>query len=147
MARDIRACCEHGSEHGVVIALQHHNDFLKKAADVEELFERVDSPWLGLNLDIGSYRVHDPYAEIERNIKRAVTWQIKENVWVDGLQVPTDLERLDGQEQVLEARRAMAQAILWFAIAPAIAPILGGWLHEMFGWRSVFWYRLQRKNL
>jgi DHA1 family bicyclomycin/chloramphenicol resistance-like MFS transporter len=38
------------------------------------------------------------------------------------------------------ARRAMAQAILWFAIAPAIAPILGGWLHEMFGWRSVFWF-------
>ena len=36
---------------------------------------------------------------------RAVTWQIKENVWVDGLQVPTDLERLDGQEQVLEARQ------------------------------------------
>jgi len=38
------------------------------------------------------------------------------------------------------ARRAMSQAILWFAIAPAIAPILGGWLHEMFGWRSVFWF-------
>jgi len=38
------------------------------------------------------------------------------------------------------ARRAMAQAMLWFAIAPAIAPILGGWLHEMFGWRSVFWF-------
>lgn len=38
------------------------------------------------------------------------------------------------------ARRAMAQAILWFSIAPAIAPILGGWLHEMFGWRSVFWF-------
>lgn len=38
------------------------------------------------------------------------------------------------------ARRAMSQAILWFALAPAIAPILGGWLHEMFGWRSVFWF-------
>jgi DHA1 family bicyclomycin/chloramphenicol resistance-like MFS transporter len=38
------------------------------------------------------------------------------------------------------ARRAMSQAILWFAMAPAIAPILGGWLHEMFGWRSVFWF-------
>lgn len=38
------------------------------------------------------------------------------------------------------ARRAMSQAILWFALAPAIAPVLGGWLHEMFGWRSVFWF-------
>jgi hypothetical protein len=40
--------------------------------------------------------VHDPYAEIERNIKRAVTWQIKENVWIGGEAVPTDLERLAG---------------------------------------------------
>jgi sugar phosphate isomerase/epimerase len=96
MARDIRACCGLGEQHGVIIALQNHNDFLKTAADVDEIFERVDSPWLGLNLDIGSYRVHDPYEEIERNIKRAVTWQIKENVWIDGVETPTDLERLAG---------------------------------------------------
>ena len=56
----------------------------------------MDSDWLGLNLDIGSYRVNDPYAEIERNVKRAVTWQIKENVWINGVQTPTDLERLAG---------------------------------------------------
>lgn len=96
MARDIGACCEYGKEHGVVIALQNHNEFLKTAADVDELFERVNSEWLGLNLDIGSYRAGDPYAEIERNVKRAVTWQIKENVWIDGVQTPTDLERLAG---------------------------------------------------
>ena len=96
MARDIRACCEIGKEHGVTLALQNHNEFLKTAADVDELFERVDSAWLGLNLDIGSYRVNDPYAEIERNVHRAVTWQIKENVWIDGEQVPTDLKLLTG---------------------------------------------------
>ena len=96
MAKDIRKCCEYGENHGVIIALQNHNEFLKTAADVDELFERVDSPWLGLNLDIGSYRVHDPYVEIERNVKRAVTWQIKENVWIDGVQTATDLQRLAG---------------------------------------------------
>jgi sugar phosphate isomerase/epimerase len=96
MARDIRTCCEYGEEFGVIIALQNHNEFLKTAADVDELFDRVGSPWLGLNLDIGSYRVNDPYAEIEANLKRAVTWQIKENVWVDGVQTPTDLGRLAG---------------------------------------------------
>ena len=81
-------------EHGVVIALQNHNEFLKTADDVDELFERVDSDWLGLNLDIGSYRVHDPYREIEQNVKRAVTWQIKENVWIDGVETRTDFKRL-----------------------------------------------------
>jgi DHA1 family bicyclomycin/chloramphenicol resistance-like MFS transporter len=38
------------------------------------------------------------------------------------------------------ARRAMARVMLYFAVAPAIAPVLGGWLHELFGWRSVFWF-------
>lgn len=96
MANDIRTCCEYGERYGVVIALQKHNEFLKTAADVDHLFELVNSKWLGLNLDIGSYRVGDPYAEIERNVPRAVTWQIKENVWIDGIRTPTDLERLAG---------------------------------------------------
>jgi len=38
------------------------------------------------------------------------------------------------------AQRAMAQVMLLFAMAPAVAPILGGWLHDHFGWRSVFWF-------
>ena len=36
------------------------------------------------------------------------------------------------------AQRVMATVTVIFTIAPAIAPILGGWLHEWFGWRSVF---------
>ncbi|MGD2129400.1 MAG: multidrug effflux MFS transporter [Lysobacterales bacterium] len=38
------------------------------------------------------------------------------------------------------ARSAMAQVMLMFALAPAAAPIIGGWLHEWFGWRSVFYF-------
>jgi len=37
-----------------------------------------------------------------------------------------------------QARRAMAQMMMLFALAPALAPIVGGWLHEWLGWRSVF---------
>ncbi|HSD97339.1 MAG TPA: MFS transporter, partial [Sulfuricaulis sp.] len=36
------------------------------------------------------------------------------------------------------AQRAMSQVMLIFALAPAIAPVIGGWLHDAFGWRSVF---------
>ncbi len=39
-----------------------------------------------------------------------------------------------------EAHRAMSQVMLLFAMAPAVAPVLGGWLHDQFGWRSVFWF-------
>lgn len=94
MAKDLRTCCEFGKKYGVIIAVQNHNDFLKTADDVDRIFEMVDSEWLGLNLDIGSYRQKDPYEEIEQNIKYAVTWQIKENVWIDGKETPTDVDKL-----------------------------------------------------
>jgi sugar phosphate isomerase/epimerase len=94
MAKDVKTCCEYGKKFGVIIAIQNHNDFLKTAADVDRIFEMVDSEWLGLNLDIGSYRLADPYEEIQKNLKYAVTWQIKENVWIDGKETPTDFVKL-----------------------------------------------------
>ena len=94
MARDIKTCCDFGEKHGVMIALQNHNDFLKTAADVDQIIALVNSDWLGLNLDIGSYRVYDPYEEITKNMPHAITWQIKENVWIDGQETPTDFTRL-----------------------------------------------------
>jgi MFS transporter, DHA1 family, multidrug resistance protein len=38
------------------------------------------------------------------------------------------------------AHRAMSQVTMLFALAPAVAPVLGAWLHDLFGWRSVFWF-------
>lgn len=37
-----------------------------------------------------------------------------------------------------EAQRLMAQISMMFALAPAVAPVIGGWLQAAFGWRSVF---------
>lgn len=36
------------------------------------------------------------------------------------------------------AQRLMSNMMLVFSIAPAAAPIIGGWVHVAFGWRSVF---------
>jgi DHA1 family bicyclomycin/chloramphenicol resistance-like MFS transporter len=36
------------------------------------------------------------------------------------------------------AQKIMAHIMMVFGLAPAIAPILGGWLHVSFGWRSTF---------
>jgi DHA1 family bicyclomycin/chloramphenicol resistance-like MFS transporter len=38
------------------------------------------------------------------------------------------------------AQRVMARMMLIFAVAPAVAPVIGGLLHDLFGWRSVFWF-------
>lgn len=37
-----------------------------------------------------------------------------------------------------EAQSVLAYMMMVFGLAPAIAPVLGGWLHVAFGWRSVF---------
>jgi DHA1 family bicyclomycin/chloramphenicol resistance-like MFS transporter len=37
-----------------------------------------------------------------------------------------------------EAQRVLAYIMMVFGLAPAIAPVLGGWLHVAFGWRSIF---------
>jgi len=38
------------------------------------------------------------------------------------------------------AQRVISQISVLFAVAPAIAPVIGGYLHEWFGWRSVFYF-------
>ncbi|MDB5792809.1 MAG: multidrug transporter CflA [Massilia sp.] len=37
-----------------------------------------------------------------------------------------------------EAQKMMSNMMMVFGLAPAIAPIIGGWLHVHFGWRSTF---------
>ena len=38
------------------------------------------------------------------------------------------------------AQRVMSNVMLFFSLAPAVAPIIGGHLQEAYGWRSVFWF-------
>jgi len=40
----------------------------------------------------------------------------------------------------VQAQKLMSNVALMFALAPAIAPVIGGWLHSWFGWRSVFYF-------
>ncbi len=89
----IKECADYGRQHGIVLAIQNHNDFLKTAAQVEELLQAVNSDWVGLMLDIGSYRT-DPYTEIRQTIQYAITWQIKEEIYINGKATKTDLDQI-----------------------------------------------------
>lgn len=96
MIEDIKECVEYGGKHGVVIGLQNHADFIQTAEQVNAIIEAVDSVWLGLILDTGSYRVNNAYDEIEKSIKHAVNWQIKEKIFLNNLEVDTDLNKIIG---------------------------------------------------
>jgi DHA1 family bicyclomycin/chloramphenicol resistance-like MFS transporter len=39
-----------------------------------------------------------------------------------------------------EAQRVMSQVTIYFGVAPAVAPIIGGWLFVHLGWHSIFWF-------
>lgn len=39
-----------------------------------------------------------------------------------------------------QAQQVMSQVTIFFGIAPAIAPIVGGWVAVHLGWSSVFWF-------
>jgi MFS transporter, DHA1 family, multidrug resistance protein len=39
-----------------------------------------------------------------------------------------------------DAQRAMAQITLFFGVSPVVAPLLGGLIFGVVGWRAVFWF-------
>ncbi|MGZ5888873.1 MAG: multidrug effflux MFS transporter, partial [Ramlibacter sp.] len=39
-----------------------------------------------------------------------------------------------------QAQRVMSQVTIYFGVAPAVAPIVGGWLFVHAGWHAVFWF-------
>ena len=45
-------------------------------------------------LDIGSYHTPDPYKDIAANSKYAITWQMKEKIFINDTQVDTDYKKI-----------------------------------------------------
>lgn len=90
----LQKSCGFAEEQGIIIGLQNHADFIQTAAQLLDVVERVNSEWLGINLDIGSFNSADPYAEIAQCAPYAVTWQIKENIKPIGRETKTDLRKI-----------------------------------------------------
>lgn len=91
---DIRECADFGKDHGVMLAFQNHWDFVKTASEVEKIMKMIGHEWVGLMLDIGSYRSPDPYKDIAATSGYAITWQMKEKVYINDTQVEADYEKV-----------------------------------------------------
>lgn len=90
----IKSCVDHGRQHGVIVALQNHNDFVKTADQAIRILQKVNSEWFGLVLDTGSFITEEPYGEIEKTSSWAVNWQIKEKLNYLGTLSDMNLDRL-----------------------------------------------------
>ena len=93
IAADLSECAEHGKQHGVIIGVQNHGDFLKTGDNLLKLLSRVDSEWCGAIVDTGYFRSEDPYADMARVAPYAVNWQVKQSAFGAESDVPLDLKK------------------------------------------------------
>ena len=79
IVEDLKQCVDYGRQHGVIVGIQNHADFIQTADQVIKLIKLVDSDWFGVVLDTGSFQTGHPYAEIASVVPYAVNFQIKES--------------------------------------------------------------------
>jgi sugar phosphate isomerase/epimerase len=90
----LRECADHGQKFGVKIGVQNHGDFLQTGAQLLELVKATGSEWCGPIGDTGYFKTPDPYVDIALVAPHAVNWQVKQSVFGEDSEIPTDLIRL-----------------------------------------------------
>jgi sugar phosphate isomerase/epimerase len=94
IASALRECADHGKQYKVIIGVQNHGDFIATADQQLELIKTVGSEWCGPIVDTGYYKSDDPYVDIAKVAPHAVNWQVKQSVFGEESEVPTDLIKL-----------------------------------------------------
>lgn len=72
----IKACIPAAEKAGVMLMLENHWGITTKTENLFRIVDGVNSPWLGVNLDIGNFPI-DPYPEIEKIAPRAAIVHFK----------------------------------------------------------------------
>jgi len=67
----LKSCVGYAESSGVVIAMENHGGITARADNVVNIVKGVDSPWFGVNLDLGNYREFT-YHEIAKTVPYAV---------------------------------------------------------------------------
>ncbi len=101
------------------------------------------SDWIGrkpvILMALGSYCLASIACAMATSYEQFVLFRILQGLGIGGSLISGRAMVRDVLD-TKDAQKVMAQAMMLFAISPAIAPIIGGWLHEAFGWRSIFWF-------
>lgn len=85
------------------------------------------------------YTLASAAAALTTTVHGLIGWRVVQGLSVGaGMVVGRAMIRdLFGPE---DSQRLMSLVTLFFGLAPAIAPIIGGWLFVGLGWRSIFWF-------
>jgi len=94
MVKCYKECAIYGEQYNVKIGIQNHGDMIQTADQCLKVLKAVDSKWVGLIVDTGSFKTADPYADIEAVTPYAINWQIKDSPFSPDNEVRTDYNRL-----------------------------------------------------
>ena len=85
------------------------------------------------------YTLASAGAALAPSVQVLIAWRVVQGLSVGaGMVVGRAMIRdLFGSE---DAQRLMSLVTLFFGLAPAIAPVIGGFLFAGLGWRSIFWF-------
>jgi len=95
-AETLKRGAELAGSRGVILGLEDDGGITDFAKETIEIVKRADSPWAGMNLDIGNFRPPAVYDQIEMSIPHAVSTHIKTTIALDDGKTrgPMDLDRV-----------------------------------------------------
>ena len=89
----LKKCAGLAGQRGMTLGVEDDDPLTIKSERLVEIVKRVNSPWVGINLDVGNFRA-EAYRQIEVCLPYAVNVHLKSEVTEEGRRVPTDWDRL-----------------------------------------------------
>lgn len=89
----LEEAADYAGSRGVFLGIENH-DSIGTADRLLRIVKNVKSPWVGVNLDTGNFRVDDPYPEIAASAPYAINVQVKVALKHGGETKEADLERI-----------------------------------------------------
>jgi sugar phosphate isomerase/epimerase len=94
-AETLKRGAEDAGARGLFLGVEDDGGITDFAKETIEIVKRADSPWAGMNLDIGNFKPPDVYGQIEMSIPYAVSTHVKTQIARDdGTDAPADLDRV-----------------------------------------------------
>ncbi|MHC4799163.1 MAG: sugar phosphate isomerase/epimerase family protein, partial [Planctomycetota bacterium] len=92
---NIKEACAYASTKGIFLGIEDHGYLTETADEVLKIYQAVDKPWFGINLDTGNFR-SEPYSSIAKCAPHAVVCQVKSQVGnpKTGKHEPADFNRI-----------------------------------------------------
>lgn len=84
---------EYAGKHGVILGLENHGGITDKAENIVSIVKKVNSPWVGVNLDTANFKTRI-YEQIEMIAPHAVNVQVKAMVKDESGPAPSDWKRV-----------------------------------------------------